>query len=77
MKTDELINMLGTNIEPVKDGQIRNTLLIALAIGAVAALCLMLAIFGAPSEAFGGEYFGLTVLALTFTLGLVAPGRAS
>jgi len=34
----------------------------------------MLAIVGAPSEAFGGDYFGLTVLALTFTLGLVAAG---
>jgi len=25
MKTDELINMLGTNIEPVKGEQLRNT----------------------------------------------------
>src|SRR5258708_245791 len=33
MKTDELIDMLGTNIEPVRDGQLRNTLLIALAMG--------------------------------------------
>jgi hypothetical protein len=76
MKTDELIDMLGTNIEPVRAGQLRNTLLIALTMGAVAALCLMLAIFGAPSEAFGGEYFGFTVLALTFTLGLVAAGAS-
>ncbi len=51
-------------------------LLIALAVGAVAALCLMLAIFGAPSEASGGDYFGLTALALTFTLGLVAAGAS-
>jgi hypothetical protein len=76
MKTDELIDMLSTNIEPVKDGQLRNTLLIALAMGAVAALCLMLAIFGAPAEAFGGEYFGFTALALVFTLGLVAAGAS-
>jgi hypothetical protein len=76
MKTDELINMLGTNIEPVKGGQLRNTLLIALAMGAGAALCLMLAFFGAPSEAFGKDYFGLTALALTFTLGLVASGAS-
>jgi hypothetical protein len=74
MKTDELIDMLGTNIEPVKGGQLRNTLLVALAVGAAAALCLMLAIVGAPSEAFAGDYFGLPVLALTFTLGLVAAG---
>jgi hypothetical protein len=76
MKTDELIDMLGTNIEPVRAGQLRNTLLIALTMGAVAALCLMLAIFGAPAEAFGGEYFGFTALALVFTLGLVAAGAS-
>ena len=76
MKTDQLIDMLGTNIEPVKDGQLRNTLLIALAVGAAAALCLMVAIFGAPGESFGREYFGLTALALTFPLGLVAAGAS-
>ena len=76
MKTDELIDMLGTNIEPVKDGQLRNTLLIALAVGTAVALCLMLAIFGAPAEASDGEYFGLTALALAFTLGLAAAGAS-
>jgi hypothetical protein len=76
MKTDELIDMLGTNIEPVKGGRLRNTLLMALAMGAVAALCLMLATFGAPAEAFGREYFGLTMLALTFTLGLIVAGAS-
>jgi len=76
MKTDELIDMLGTNLEPVKGGQLRNTLLIALAVGAIAALCLMLAIFGVPADALGGEHFGLKVLALAFTLGLVAAGAS-
>lgn len=76
MKTDELINMLGTNLEPVKGGQLRNTLVIALAVGAVAAFCLMLAIFGVPADALGGEYFALKVLALAFTLGLVAAGAS-
>jgi hypothetical protein len=76
MKTDQLIDMLGTNIEPVKDGQVRNTLLIALAVGAAAALCLMVAIFGAPGESLDREYFGLTALALAFALGLVAAGAS-
>jgi len=31
MKTDELINMLGTNVEPVGGGRLRNTFFIALA----------------------------------------------
>jgi hypothetical protein len=76
MKTDQLIDMLGTNIEPVRAGQLRNTLLIALALGAAAAVCLMLAIFGVPGEAFGWDRVGLTVLALAFALGLVAAGAS-
>ena len=39
---DKLIEMLGTNLEPVKEGGLRNPLAIALAVGAVAAICLML-----------------------------------
>ena len=76
MKTDELIDMLGTNIEPVKGGQLRNTLLFALAVGAGAALCLMLAIFGMPAEVLGGGYFGFMLLSLAFTLGLVGAGAS-
>ncbi len=74
MKTDELIDMLSTNVEPVKGAEPRNLLMIALAVGAVAALCLMLALFGVPANALDGEYFGLKALALAVTLGLVAAG---
>ena len=74
MKTDELINMLGTNLEPVKGGTLRNTVVIALVVGAVATFCLVLAMFGLPAAALGGEYSGLKVLALAFTLGLVSAG---
>ena len=70
MKTDELINMLGTNLEPVRGGELRHTLMIALAVGAVLASCLMLAIFGAPA----GGFAGLKILVLAFTLGLVVAG---
>ena len=76
MKTDELINMLGTNLEPVKGGQLRTTLMIALGVGAVAAFCLMLVIFGLPAAALVGEYSGLKVLVLAFTLGLAAAGAS-
>jgi hypothetical protein len=76
MKTDDLINLLGTNIDPVKGGQLRNTLLAALAVGAAGALCLMLLILGAPGKAIGREYLGLKVLGLAFTLGLVAAGAS-
>jgi hypothetical protein len=76
MKTDELVSMLSTNLEPVKGGQLRNTLVIALTVGTVAAFCLMLAIFGVPASTVDGEYFGLKVLALAFTLGLIAAGTS-
>src|SRR5260370_33385208 len=76
MKTDELINVLGTNLEVVKGEQLRNTFVIALAVGGIAALCLMLAIFGAPADALGEEYFGLKIVARAFTLGLVFAGTS-
>jgi hypothetical protein len=76
VNTEDLINFLGTNIEPVKRGQLRNTLLASLAVGAVAALCLMLVILGAPDEAFKSEYLGLRFVGLVFTLGLVIAGTS-
>jgi hypothetical protein len=76
MKTDELINVLGTNLEAVEGEQLRSTFVIALAVGAIAALCLMLAIFGVPTDGLGGEYFGLKIVAIAFTLGLVAAGTS-
>jgi hypothetical protein len=76
MKTDELINMLGTNLEPVKGGTLRNTVIIALVAGAVATFCLVLAMFGLPAAALGGENSGLKILALAFTLGLVSAGAS-
>jgi len=76
MKTDELIEMLGTNLEPVKAGQLRSTLMIALAIGSAAVLCLAFAVFGAPADALRGGHLGLKMLALAFTLGLAAAGAS-
>jgi hypothetical protein len=76
MKTDELIHMLGTNLEPVKGGTLRNTVLIALVVGAVATFCLVLAMFGLPAAALSDENSGLKILALAFTLGLVSTGAS-
>jgi hypothetical protein len=76
MKTDELIDMLGTNVEPVKGGQLRNTLLIALVVGGIAAVCLMLAALGLPADGLNGGSIGLKVVALAFTLGLVVAGAS-
>jgi len=76
MKTDELINMLGTNLEPVKGGELRNALMIALAVGAAVASCVMLAIFGWPTDALGGGNPGPKILTLAFALGLVSAGAS-
>jgi hypothetical protein len=76
MKTDELINMLGTNVDPVGGGRLRNIFLIALAVGGAAALCLMLAVLGVPADPLGGKHIGLTIAALAFTLGLVTAGAS-
>jgi hypothetical protein len=78
VKTDELIEMLGTNLEPVKGGQLRKTLRIALtvAVGTVAAICLMWGALGMPADAQGGAHFGFKAIALAFTLGLAAVGAS-
>jgi len=76
VKTEELINMLGTNLEPVKGGQLRKTLLVALAVavGAVGAICLMWNALHMPADVQGGGHFGFKAIALAFTLGLAATG---
>jgi hypothetical protein len=71
VKTEKLIEMLSTNLEPVRGGHLRNVVLTALAGGAVAAICLMLVVLGVPAGTLGGAQFGLKLLALAFTLGLV------
>jgi len=74
MKTDDLINVLGTNVEPIRGQGLRNTMIVAIGIGAAVALCLMFAIFGVPGDALDREYLPLRVLSLLFTIGLAAAG---
>jgi hypothetical protein len=66
VKTDELIKMLGTNLEPVKTGELRNTMLIALAIaaGAVAAICLVWARMRMPANVHEEAHWGFMVISL-------------
>lgn len=72
MKTDQLINLLSTNVEPVKSGQIRKTLAFAIVAGGAAAFCVMLGTVGLRS----GPTFSLNFLAvkLLFTLCLLGMG---
>jgi hypothetical protein len=70
--------MLGTNLEPVKGGQLRKTLLIALAVavGVVAATCLLWGALSMPADAQGGGHFVFKAIALAFTLGLAGAGTS-
>jgi hypothetical protein len=73
MKTDDLIAMLGTNVEPVDQHQVARTVWMAVGIGAAVALGAMLFLFGvrADLEAVGALIFLL--LKLAFTLALLVP----
>ena len=72
MKTDHLIDMLSTNLEPVKTIQIRKMLTLALVIGGASAFCLMLGTVGLRSGLTTS--LGFLALKLVFTLSLITLG---
>lgn len=75
MKTDELIKVLGTNVEPVKARELRTTLLAALAvaIGSVALICLLWTLLGMPGQMMGTRW-EFPALAFAAILALAATG---
>jgi hypothetical protein len=77
MNTNRLIDILSTNLEPVKPGQIGKTLASALIIGGVVAFCLMLATVGLRPDIASGRSLGFLALKLLFTLSLICTGAAS
>lgn len=76
MKTDQLIDMLSANVEPVKRGQLGKTLAWALVIGGASSFCVMLATVGLRTEAVGGFHIGFLALKVLFMLSLIAIGTA-
>src|SRR5215467_2647992 len=50
VNTDRLIDVLSANLEPVSQGQLRRTLVLAMVTGGVAAFGLMLATIGPRSD---------------------------
>ena len=74
MKTDQLIDLLSTNVEPVKSGYLQKTLVYALFIGGVAAFCVMLTTVGWRSQASDKLDPRYLILKLLFTISLVALG---
>src|SRR5258708_32596198 len=75
MKTDQLINLLSTNLEPVKRAETKKTLTWTILGGGLAAGCLMLATVGLRP---GGGWFlsGYLLLKLLFMLILIGAGSA-
>jgi hypothetical protein len=74
VKTDQLINLLSTNVEPVKSGHLKTTLIFALLSGGVAAFCVMLTTVGLRSQASDKLDPRYLILKLLFTISLVALG---
>ena len=72
MRTDHLIDMLSTNLEPVKALQIKKSLTLALLAGGAAAFCLMLGTVGLRSGLI--ENLSFLALRLVFTLSLITLG---
>jgi hypothetical protein len=74
MKTDELVELLSIQVEPVKAAHLRRTLWLSLAVGIGVTVCLMLALFGVPAYAFGAADLRIQAVSFLFTLSLVAIG---
>lgn len=73
MKTAELINLLGTNLEPVDRRQLSRTLVASLAVGLAAALIAMIAVLGVRTDLDQSMAVAFLLLKLLFTLAVVVP----
>jgi len=76
MKTDDLIDVLSRNVEPTREGRLGYALFIGLVVGAIGAICLMLALFGVPTEVLRREDVAFKGVAFAFTLALAAAGAS-
>lgn len=76
MKTDQFIDVLSSDLQPVKRGIVGKTLAWALVIGGSAAFGLMLVSVGIRPGIFGGPGLAFLALKLLFTLSLIGTGAA-
>lgn len=74
MKTDQLIDILSTNLEPSKGGQLKRTLALTLVAGGFAAFCVMLGTVGLRTD--GAFHLGFLALKLLFALILIGAGTS-
>jgi len=73
MKTDDLIEMLTTNLEPVDHRQVMRTVGMAVMAGTAAALGVMLLLFGVRADLNATSALIFLLLKLAFTMTLVIP----
>lgn len=74
MKTGKLIEMLSTNIEPVKPRDVEKTMSWAIVVGGAAAFCVMLTTVGLRTEAGNTSHLTFLAVKLLFTLSLIGLG---
>lgn len=77
MKTERLIDILSTNLEPVKRPKVGATLALAVVIGGIAAFCTMLMTVGLRSQNDGVFRLGFLALKLAFMLSVIGLGAVS
>ncbi len=73
MRTDDLIAMLSTNVEPVDRWRIGRTIGIAVAAGAAAALIAVLLALGVRTDLMQARAFGFLLAKLLFAVAIVVP----
>lgn len=71
MKTDDLIAMLSTNVEPVDRRKLARTFGAALAVGGAAAVGAVLVVFGFRADVSQAHAFGSLLLKVVFTVAVV------
>jgi len=74
MKTDQLIDMLSKNVEPVKGGWGGKALVWSIILGGAASFCLMLMTVGLQNDMAGEFHIGSLALKLLFMLSLIGAG---
>lgn len=76
MKTERLIDMLSTNLEPANTRAVRSALVWAVAAGAVAAFCVMFGTVSLRTDLTDRDSLGFFVVKVMFALALTAAGLA-
>ena len=71
MKTDDLIAMLGTNVEPVDHGRVLRSVSAGVAVSVAAAVAAMLFIFGVRTDLMEVDALAFLLLKLVFTVGIL------